>query len=89
MEILELTSKTELKTVCYGTKKVLGKVSANWRKTLLDWPRSDQLVGKVMAYQKAMTGRGGESLTPNDGTETRAVHLRVAAVENIRQWAKA
>ena len=36
-----------------------------------------------------MTGRGGESLTPNDGTETRLVLLREAAVENIRQWAKA
>jgi len=36
-----------------------------------------------------MTGRGGESLFPNDGTATRAVLLREAAVENIGQWAKA
>jgi hypothetical protein len=36
-----------------------------------------------------MTGRGAERLIPNDGTEIRAVHLRVAAAENIRQWAKA
>ena len=36
-----------------------------------------------------MTGREGESLIPNEGTETRALLLREAAVENIRQWAKA
>ena len=36
-----------------------------------------------------MTLRGGESLTPTDGTETRPIHLRVAAVENLPQWAKA
>jgi len=35
-----------------------------------------------------MTLRGGESLTPTDGTETRFIHLRVAAAENIRQWTK-
>ncbi len=36
-----------------------------------------------------MTGRGRESVTPNIGTETLSKHLRVAAVENIPQWAKA
>ncbi len=36
-----------------------------------------------------MTGRGAERQFPNDETETRLVHLRVAAVENIPQWAKA
>ena len=36
-----------------------------------------------------MTGRGGESLFPNEETETRFLLLREAAVENIRQWAKA
>jgi len=36
-----------------------------------------------------MTLRGGESLTPTDGTETRSILLREAAAENIRQWAKA
>ncbi|KKP81177.1 MAG: hypothetical protein UR80_C0007G0018, partial [Parcubacteria group bacterium GW2011_GWB1_35_5] len=28
-----------------------------------------------------MTSRGAERLTPTDGTETRTIHLRVAAVE--------
>jgi len=36
-----------------------------------------------------MTGRGGESPIPTDGTEKRSIHLRVAAVENLPQWAKA
>ena len=36
-----------------------------------------------------MTGRGRESVIPNIGTETLAKHLRVAAVENLPQWAKA
>ena len=36
-----------------------------------------------------MTGRGRESVFPNDGTETRAILLREAAVENLPQWAKA
>ena len=36
-----------------------------------------------------MTLRGGESLTPTDGTETRPILLREAAVENLPQWAKA
>ena len=48
-----------------------------------------ELKAEVERLTKAMTGRGGESLTPNDETETRLVHLRVAAVENIPQWAKA
>jgi len=30
-----------------------------------------------------MTGRGPERVTPHNGTETRAIHLRVAAVGNI------
>ena len=51
-------------------------------------PVSYQLVGGVMAT-KAMTGRGCESMIPNIGTETLPKHLRVAAVENLRQWAKA
>ena len=36
-----------------------------------------------------MTDRGHESAFPNNGTETRALLLREAAVENLRQWAKA
>jgi len=28
-------------------------------------------------------------MAPNIGTETLPKHLRVAAVENLRQWAKA
>ena len=30
-----------------------------------------------------MTGRGPERVTPHNGTETRSIHLRVAAVGNI------
>lgn len=33
-----------------------------------------------------MTGRGRESVNPHDGTEIRAIHLRVAASRNIAQW---
>ncbi len=36
----------------------------------------------------ATTDRGGESLTPTDGTETRSVLLREAAVESLPQWTK-
>ena len=36
-----------------------------------------------------MTGRGRESVAPNIGTETLPKLLREAAVENIRQRAKA
>jgi hypothetical protein len=35
-----------------------------------------------------MTLRGAERLTLTDGTETRPIHLRVAAVENLPQWTK-
>ena len=35
-----------------------------------------------------MTVRGGESLTPANGTETRPILLREAAVENLPQWTK-
>ncbi len=35
-----------------------------------------------------MTLRGAERLTPTDSTETRAIHLRMAAVENLPQWTK-
>jgi hypothetical protein len=38
---------------------------------------------------KATTGRGPERVAPHTGTEIRARHLRVAAVGNIAQWAKA
>ena len=34
-------------------------------------------------------GSGCESMTRVIGTETLPKHLRVAAVENLRQWAKA
>ncbi len=44
-----------------------------------------QLVGEV-TVTKAMTLRGCESMIPTTGTETLARHLRVAAVENLRQW---
>ena len=35
-----------------------------------------------------MTPRGPERVTPTDGTETRPIHLRVAAVKNLPQWTK-
>ncbi len=35
---------------------------------------------------KAMMGTGCESMTRLTGTETLPRHLRVAAVENLRQW---
>jgi hypothetical protein len=35
-----------------------------------------------------MTLRGAERLTPTDGTETRPILLREAAVENLPQWTK-
>ncbi len=47
-----------------------------------------QLVGGVIDT-KAKTGMGRESVPPLTGTETLPRHLRVAAVENLRQWAKA
>src|SRR3989344_9080249 len=37
---------------------------------------------------KATTARGGERLTPTDGTATRSLLLREAAVENLPQWTK-
>ena len=36
-----------------------------------------------------MMHSGCESMTRLTGTETLPRHLRVAAVENLRQWAKA
>ncbi len=47
-----------------------------------------QLVGGVTAT-KAKTGSWSERTTSHTGTETRSRHLRVAAVENFSQWAKA
>ncbi len=54
----------------------------------MEEPACYQLVGEVM-LTKAMTARGRESATPHKVTETRGLHLRVAATENIAQWAKA
>ena len=61
MVIRELISKIELKIVFCNAKKVLGKAQhifardpvwlANMCWALRDRPRSDQLVGRVMAYQ--------------------------------------
>ena len=45
------------------------------------------LVGKRLT--KAIMGTGCESMARLTGTETLPRHLRVAAVENLRQWAKA
>ncbi len=50
--------------------------------------RPIMLVGGVMAYQ-GMMGSGRESVTRLTGTETLPRHLRVAAVENLPQWAQA
>ncbi len=56
--------------------------------SLEDESSSYQVVGVVMAHQ-AYDGYGTERLTPHTGTETLSGHLRVAAVENLRQCAQA
>ncbi len=50
-------------------------------------PRSISLLVR-QRLTKATTDRGGESLTPTDGTATRSILLREAAVENLPQWTK-